>query len=207
MTRWYQEKKREHYYRAAKAAGYRARSAYKLQQIQQRFSLIAAGDTVLDLGAAPGGWSQVAGELVGDNGCVIAVDLSPIKPLPHVTIITGDMTAPQTLQEVLTALAGAPVDVVISDMSPDITGHYTVDQARSFFLSERALEVAAQVLKKGGHFACKLFEGEDSPAFIKKVRSTFRQVKVYSPQASRKSSSEVYIVAKGFVPKPSVSPL
>ncbi len=198
MTRWYQEKKREHFYREAKAQGYRARSAFKLKQIQERFSIFSPGDTVVDLGAAPGGWSQVTLEYIGGNGRVIAIDLSMMVPLAGVDIIQGDISTETTLSELADHLQGAAVDVVLSDMSPDITGNYSVDQARSLWLSEQALQVAEKILKNGGYFVCKLFEGEDSPGFINQVRSRFQQVKRYSPEASRKSSSEIYIVAKGY---------
>ncbi len=200
MTRWYQEKKREHYYREAKALGYRARSAFKLKQIQQRFSIFSKGDIVVDLGAAPGGWSQVACELIGEKGRVIAVDISMMAPIPGVDVIQGDIGLESTHMEILDRLQGKKADEVISDMSPDITGNYSVDQARSLWLCEQALRVAEAVLKPGGHFVCKLFEGEDTPGFITQVRARFRQVKRYSPQASRKSSSEIYIIAKGRLP-------
>jgi 23S rRNA (uridine2552-2'-O)-methyltransferase len=200
MTRWYQEKKHEHYYKEAKALGYRARSAFKLKQIQQRFSIFKPGYTVIDLGAAPGGWSQIAQELVGDRGSVIAVDLSMMKPLPGVEVIQGDIGSEATRRELAARVQG-PVDIVISDMSPDITGTYSVDQARSLWLCEQALDVARKFLKPGGHFVCKLFEGEDSPGFYTLVKGQFRQIKRYSPEASRKSSSEIYIIAKGFLAK------
>jgi 23S rRNA (uridine2552-2'-O)-methyltransferase len=197
MTRWYQEKKREHYYREAKALGYRARSAFKLKQIQSRFSIFSPGITVVDLGAAPGGWSQVALEYIGGAGRVIAIDRSQMAPLPGVDVITGDISADATLHELMERLQGRKADLVLSDMSPDITGNYTVDQARSIWLCEQALKVTDASLKPGGSFVCKLFEGEDSPGFIQAVRTKFRQLKRFSPEASRKSSSEIYIIAKG----------
>jgi 23S rRNA (uridine2552-2'-O)-methyltransferase len=200
QTRWYQEKKREHFYREAKALGYRARSAFKLLQIHKRFSLFKPGDTVIDLGAAPGGWSQVAAEHVGDKGRVIAIDLSMMNPIPGVEIIQGDISADST-QRTLAGLIQGQVDIVISDMSPDVTGTYSVDQARSLWLCEQALDVARKFLKPGGHFVCKLFEGEDSPKFFDLVKGQFRQIKRFSPEASRKSSSEIYVIAKGFLPK------
>jgi 23S rRNA (uridine2552-2'-O)-methyltransferase len=200
QTRWYREKKREHYYKEAKALGYRARSAFKLKQIDKRFSVFCKGDTVIDLGAAPGGWSQVALELVGDTGRVIAIDLSMMKPLPGVEFIQGDISAESTQRE-LAGLVHGQVDVVISDMSPDITGNYSVDQARSLWLCEQGLAVACKFLKPGGHFVCKLFEGEDSPGFFAIVKGQFRQIKRFAPEASRKSSSEIYIIAKGLVLK------
>lgn len=200
QTRWYQEKKREHYYKEAKALGYRARSAFKLQQIQQRFSIFKPGDIVIDLGAAPGGWSQVVQELVGGTGTVIGVDLAMIKPLPGVEFIQGDIGSEATQRE-LACLVHGQVDVVISDMSPDISGNYSVDQARSLWLCEQALAVARKFLKPDGHFVCKLFEGEDTPRLLAQIKAEFRQFKRFSPQASRKSSSEIYIIAKGFLAK------
>ena len=200
MTRWYQEKKREHYYKEAKAQGYRARSAFKLKQIQNKFKLFSAGAIVIDLGAAPGGWSQVAVEYVGGTGCVIAIDRSLMTPIPGVDIIHGDISADTTLKALFDGLQGKQADVVLSDMSPDISGSYSVDQARSLWLCEQALKIASITLKPGGNFVCKLFEGEDTPGFIDTVRSQFQLVKRYSPQASRKSSSEIYIIAKGFHP-------
>jgi len=197
MTRWYREKKREHFYREAKAQGYRARSAFKLKQIQEKFVVFSPGDTVVDLGAAPGGWSQVVLEYIGGNGRVIAIDRTMMTPLPGVDIIQGDISTEATIHELTDHLQGAVVDVVLSDMSPDITGNYSVDQARSLWLCEQALHIADNILKPGGHFVCKLFEGEDTPGFINKVRSQFQQFKRYAPQASRKSSSEIYIIAKG----------
>jgi 23S rRNA (uridine2552-2'-O)-methyltransferase len=198
MTRWYTEKKKEHFYKEAKRVGYRARSAFKLQQIQNRFHLIQRNDVVVDLGAAPGGWSQVAKELVGEQGIVIGADLSSINPLEGVDFIQGDLTQPDTIEHIKEMMGGRDADVVLSDMSPDISGNYSVDQARSAWLCECALAVADLVLRSGGHFICKIFEGEDTKTFIKKVQNRFTVVKTFSPEASRKSSSEVYIIAKSF---------
>jgi len=198
MTRWYAEKKREHFYKEAKRVGYRARSAFKLQQIQKKFNLLSKKDVVLDLGAAPGGWSQVAQELVGGQGTVIGIDLLPIKPLEHVTFIQGDMTKHETLEKIEHFLKGSKVDAVLSDMSPDISGNYSVDQARSIWLCEKALKAAGTFLRPGGHFVCKIFEGEDTKDFIEKVKRRFHIVGVFSPKASRKSSSEIYLIAQSF---------
>ncbi len=198
MTRWYTEKKKEHFYKEAKRVGYRARSAFKLQQIQRRFHLIPKDGVVIDLGAAPGGWSQVAKELVGEHGLVIGADLSAIRPLEDVVFIQGDITKAETIEQIKDVLKARKADVVLSDMSPDISGNYSVDQARSAWLCECALRTAAQVLRPGGHFLCKIFEGENTKSFIETVRQRFVVVKTFSPQASRKSSSEVYIVAKSF---------
>ncbi|MCX6662234.1 MAG: RlmE family RNA methyltransferase [Euryarchaeota archaeon] len=198
MTRWYTEKKKEHFYKEAKRVGYRARSAFKLQQIQNRFHLIPKDGLVVDLGAAPGGWSQVAKELVGTQGIVIGADISSIKPFEDVQFIQGDVTKTETLEQIKNLMGGRNADVVLSDMSPDISGNYSVDQARSAWLCQSALHVATQLLQPGGHFICKIFEGEDTKAFIEKVKHQFMVVKTFSPEASRKSSSEVYIIAKSF---------
>jgi len=198
MTRWYIEKKKEHFYKQAKQVGYRARSAFKLQQIQNRFHLIPKDGIVLDLGAAPGGWCQVAKELVGTQGIVIGVDLSSIKPIDDVQFLQGDVTKTETLEQIKDIMNGKNADVILSDMSPDISGNYSVDQARSAWLCESALHVVTQLLQPGGHFICKIFEGEDTKAFIEKVKHQFMVVKTFSPEASRKSSSEVYIIAKSF---------
>lgn len=198
MTRWYTEKKKEHFYQEAKRVGYRARSAFKLQQIQNRFHLIPKNGIVVDLGAAPGGWSQVAKELVGEQGIVIGIDLSSIKPSDGIIFLQGDVTKPETLDQLKDCTGGKNPDVVLSDMSPDISGNYSVDQARSAWLCDNALRVATQLLRPGGHFICKIFEGEDTKTFLEKVKHHFTVVKTFSPEASRKSSSEVYIVAKSF---------
>lgn len=205
---WFLEKKKEPWYRKAKREGYRARSAFKLQQIQERHEIIRPGDTVIDLGAAPGGWSQVAIELAGPEGRVVGVDLAPVAPLEGATFVRGDITKAEALEAVLKFLAkgakGTRVDVVLSDMSPNITGNYTMDQANSVFLCQHALGFARRVLDAGGRLLLKVFEGEDYPAFVADVKASFHAVKAYNPPASRKQSSEIYLVASGF--KPSRSP-
>lgn len=196
MTRWYREKKGEHYYKEAKRFGYRARSAFKLKQIHKRFGVFSKNDIVIDLGAAPGGWSQIAKEFVGNQGTIIGVDILPVKPLDNVQFIQGDITDDETIEEIKQILNDSKADVVLSDMSPDISGSYSVDQARSIWLCERALEVAEQILHPGGTFVCKIFEGADTGEFIEKVKRRFASVKKSSPGASRKRSSEIYIIAK-----------
>jgi 23S rRNA (uridine2552-2'-O)-methyltransferase len=198
MTRWYKEKKREHFYKEAKRVGYRARSAFKLQQIQARFHVIPKDGIVIDLGAAPGGWSQVAKELIGEHGVVIGADLSSIAPLSGIQFIQGDITQATTVQHIQELIDNRKAVVVLSDMSPDISGNYSVDQARSAWLCDCALNATDQLLRPGGHFVCKIFEGEDTKEFLQKVRQRFENVKTYSPEASRKSSSEIYIIAKSY---------
>ena len=201
MTRWYKEKKKEHFYKKAKKEGYRARSAYKLLQIQNRFHLIHPGDCVVDLGAAPGGWSQVAHKLVQPDGFVVGVDLSSIRPYEGVFFIQGDMTKDETIDAIIAVLEDRPVSVVISDMSPDISGNYSIDHARSIYLCSQALKTAQRMLKNNGSFVCKIFMGDMFQEFISEVKESFNQVKQFSPNASRKSSSEQYIIARSFTSK------
>lgn len=196
MTRWYIEKKKEHFYKEAKRRRYRARSAFKLIQIQKKFKIIQRGDRVIDLGAAPGGWSQVAKELVGEKGIVIGVDLSNIKPLKGVTFLKGDLTEDSTFRKIKQIIGDEKSDVILSDMSPNISGNYSVDQARSIYLCEHSLRLAETFLRPGGNFVCKAFVGEDLQDFIKKINEKFKTVKQFSPEASRKASSEIYIIGR-----------
>jgi len=196
MTRWYREKKREHFYKEAKKVGYRARSAFKLKQIQKKFKIIKQNDSVLDLGAAPGGWSQVVREIVNEHGLVIGVDLSYIEPINGVTFLQGDLTKNLTIQQIQQMAEENKFDVILSDMSPNISGNYNVDHARSIHLCEQALKSTEILLKPGGTFVCKVFDGEHLQEFVQKTKQSFKNVKQFSPTASRKSSSEVYIIAK-----------
>lgn len=195
--RWVSQRKKEHYYKQAKRAGYRSRSAYKLRQINDKHNIISKNDTVVDLGAAPGGWLQVARDIVGEDGTVLGVDIQPIEPLEGVILIRGDATKPSILDTIKGDLG--EVDVVLSDMSPNITGHYSMDHARSVALAETALEIAEVILKRDGNFAVKVFQGDMFKEFFETVRGRFRYVKGHSPKASRKSSSEIYIIGKGFL--------
>lgn len=199
MTRWYKEKKREHYYKQAKQTGYRARSAFKLLQINKKFKLIKKDDVVIDLGAAPGGWSQVAKQIVGEKGTVVGIDKSPIKPIEGIIFIKGDMTKEESITKLRQAIGNREADVVISDMSHNISGNYSFDQAYSVFLCEQALKTANIILKKNGNFICKIFEGEDLKNILEKIKSKFITVKQFNPPASRKSSSEIFIIAKSFI--------
>jgi len=198
MTRWYSEKKREHFYKEAKRVGYRARSAFKLKQIQKKFRIMQEGDAVIDLGAAPGGWSQVAKELVGEEGTVIGIDLLHVEPINGVVFLQGDLTKELTLQKIMQISEGNKANILLSDMSPNISGNYSIDQARSIYLCEQALKATENLLKNGGHFVCKVFAGEDTGNFIQEVHQKFKAVKCFSPPASRKSSSEVYVIARYF---------
>ena len=178
--------------RKARREGYRARSAYKLMDIQKKSKIFKEGATVLDLGAAPGGWSQVAIEYIGEEGKLIGVDLQHILPLKGAQFIQGDLRESE-IREELEALA-PKADAVISDMSPNLSGNYSVDQARSVELSSLALEIAAE--RKAKFFVCKVFEGSDFQEFRKAVIDEFGSVRTLSPEASRKQSSEVYLIAK-----------
>lgn len=194
--RWLREHRSETYYRRAKKEGYRSRAAFKLLQINKKFRIFKSGQAVVDLGAAPGGWSQAAVEQVGPSGKVVGIDLDTIKPLDGAEFIKGDMTAVQTMEELMGLLDRA--DVIISDMSPNISGQYSIDQAKSVYLATSALEVAEKILKAGGHFIVKVFQGEDFPEFITKLKDRFDFVKVFSPPASRSQSSEVYVICKNY---------
>jgi 23S rRNA (uridine2552-2'-O)-methyltransferase len=194
--RWFDEHKREHYYRKAKAEGYRSRAAYKLLHINEKFTVIKKGMVVLDLGAAPGGWSQAALSLIGDSGKVVGVDIDTVAPNPPAIFIQGDITDPETQEEIRSHIPDC--DTVVSDMSPDISGVYSIDQARSVFLATTAFEVAKKFLRRGGSFVCKVFEGEDFKEFHDMLKGYFQMVKNYSPPSSRKTSSEIYVVCKGF---------
>lgn len=199
--RWLSEHKQDAYYKKAKKDGYRSRAAFKLQQLNDRFKLIKSGDAVIELGAAPGGWSQVIMEMVGNKGFLIGVDLQGIKPIDGMNFIKGDFTEEETrasMDRIMKKHGREKVDAVVSDMSPNISGHYSMDQARSIWLAGLALDSAKQHLKPGGNFLVKVFEGEDFKPFLDKVKEAFRDVKVHSPSASRKSSSEVYVAALGF---------
>lgn len=195
---WRENRKRDHYYKKAKEEGYLARSAYKLQQIQDRYHIISSGDTVVDLGAAPGGWSQIALELVGDDGQVISVDIKDVEA-EGVIAIQGDVTEDETIEKIKQA-AGQPVDVVISDMSPKISGNYSMDHARSVHLSQIALEAAYKLLEPGGNFAVKVFQGDMFKDFYDQVGRHFGYHKGQTPKATRKGSSEAYVIGKRFQP-------
>jgi len=194
-------RKRDGYSAKAKREGYRSRAAYKLLQINSRFYLIRGGYAVVDLGAAPGGWSQVAASLVGEDGVVIAVDVLHMRPLPGVRFIRGDVRDEKTLLAVVEALGEEGreyADVVISDMAPNTSGVYSLDHARSIDLAEAALRFASEILRPGGNFVCKVFQGDMMPHLLRRVRRSFRMVKVHVPPATRKGSAEQYVVAKGF---------
>ncbi len=195
--RWLKERRQDFYYRKAKQLNYRSRASFKLHQIDERFGIFQEGGSVVDLGAAPGGWLQIAKERVGPKGKVVGVDLQHIAPLEGVSTIRGDMTRPETVEE-LRSLLGGKADTVISDMSPNISGSYSMDHARSVDLCTHALEFARRTLRPGGSLVMKIFEGDMMNDFLSEVKKSFSSVRLHSPKASRSSSSEIYVVAKGF---------
>ena len=201
MTRWYQEKKKEYFYNEAKRKGYRSRSAFKLKQIQNKFKIIKKTDFVLDLGAAPGGWSQVSNEIIGKNGKIIGIDLLNIKPIDGIQFLQEDITEKSTILKIIKIVGKNGVDVLLSDMSPNISGNYSIDHANSIHLCKQSLNLVDKILKDNGNFLCKLFMGEEFDDFIKIFKNKFKNVKLYSPPASRKSSSEIYIIGRNFLKK------
>lgn len=185
------------YVKRAQAEGMRSRAAYKLQQINEKDKLLKPGMVVVDLGAAPGGWSQVAGRIVAPAGRVIAIDLLEMQGLAGVTLIRGDFSADAGLAALERELDGAPVDLVLSDMAPNISGIALADQARLMGLVELALDFSSKHLKPQGNFLVKVFHGAGFDAFVEAMRAVFRQVQVRKPEASRKGSREVYLLGKG----------
>ncbi|WP_400249939.1 RlmE family RNA methyltransferase [Methanomethylophilus alvi] len=203
--RWVAERHREYYYKLAKKEGYRSRASYKIMQIDDRFNVFHDGDSVVDLGACPGGWSQVARERVGDTGKVIGVDLRYIHPIDGVQFIIGDITDDNTMIKLL-EMVGGKVDVVLSDMAPNIAGHYSMDHARSIELCRYAVDVCDRILKKGGCLVMKVFMGDMFYTLQTQLEKRFGKVIVHSPQASRPTSSEVYVISKGFLGTHNVRP-
>jgi 23S rRNA (uridine2552-2'-O)-methyltransferase len=197
---WVENHKRDSWRRQAKASGYRARSAFKLKQIQERFNLVREGDLVLDVGCHPGGWAQVAVELVGKDGHVVGVDLEPCAPVEGAVLLTGDITEPVTQERILEELEGELLNVIVSDISPDITGKWDMDQSVAMTLVADVFDFSLPLLKKGGGFTTKLFQGVGVEELIAAVKPHFSNVRRYSPDASRNSSSEVYLVCRHHTP-------
>ena len=197
---WLRRHVNDPYVHRAKAHGYRSRSAFKLSEIADRDRLVRPGDVVVDLGAAPGGWSQALAERVGPSGRVIAIDLLEIAPIPGVTVIRGDFRDLTVRERVLQALAGRKPDLVVSDLAPNLSGVRATDQARSLALCEAALEFARGHLKPKGSFLVKVFQGAGYPEFLAAMRAAFAEVASRKPAASRSGSAEMYLLGKG--PKP-----
>ena len=192
--------RKDDYYNRAKQEGYRSRAAYKLKQLNEEAGLFGPGDTVVDLGAAPGGWLQVASETVGEEGTVVGVDLQRIEEIDGVETVRGDMTDAETREEVV-ALVGS-ADCVVSDMAPNMTGEYSLDHARSVHLARMAFETSLELLAPGGDLAVKVFEGPDTDELRADIDREFEYVRSIHPPASRPASSELYLVAKGRLTAP-----
>jgi len=188
----------DEYVKLAQAQGYRSRAVFKLKEIQDKDQLIKPGMNIIDLGAAPGGWSQFARQLMGKKNRLIALDILPMDALDGVDFIQGDFREEAVLDQLHAVLEGAPVNLVMSDMAPNMSGNRGVDQPRAIYLGELALDTAKTVLTKDGSFLVKLFHGEGFEAFHHEVQSCFAKVVIRKPKASRPRSNEVYILAKGF---------
>jgi 23S rRNA (uridine2552-2'-O)-methyltransferase len=199
--RWYQENRRDPWRREARSKGYRARSAYKLKQIQDKFGIIRKGDSVLDVGCHPGGWTQVAVEEVGVNGFVLGVDLLSTSPIEGASVIIGDISENSTLEEISKLLGDRNLNTVISDISPKLTGRYDTDQAISLELSTLVMDTAMLILTPGGNFVTKIFQGTGIEGLMKAAKQRFSNVQRYAPTASRKSSSETYLICQNKLPK------
>ena len=188
----------DEYVKMAQTQGYRSRAVFKLKEIQDKDQLIKPGMNIIDLGAAPGGWSQFARQLIGKKNKLIALDILPMEPLDGVDFIQGDFREETVLDRLHALLEGAPVNLVMSDMAPNMSGNKGVDQPRAIYLGELALDTAKTVLAKDGSFLVKLFHGEGFEAFHHEVQRYFAKVVIRKPKASRPRSNEVYILAKGF---------
>jgi len=195
-TQWLAEHEADPYVQLARKEGYRSRAVYKLKEIHERDKLLKTGMTVVDLGAAPGGWSQYARPQVGKTGRVVALDILPMPPINGVEFICGDFREESVLQQIETAVPAGSADLVLSDMAPNISGIDIADQASSIYLCELALDFAVQRLKPGGAFLVKLFQGPGSELYLKDVRKQFRTVQIRKPKASRARSPEVYVLAR-----------
>ncbi|TMP28626.1 23S rRNA (uridine(2552)-2'-O)-methyltransferase RlmE [Pseudoalteromonas rubra] len=196
--RWLKEHVEDPYVHEAQKRGYRSRAVFKLEEIQQKDKLFRPGMHVVDLGAAPGSWSQYLAEQVGDKGEVIACDILPMDSLPGVAFLQGDFREEAVLNALLDRIGGKNIDVVCSDMAPNMSGNNVIDQAGSMYLVELAFDMCHQVLKPNGAFAVKVFQGEGFDQFVQDVRNAFKVVKIRKPKASRPRSREVYIVATGY---------
>ncbi|MGO4894043.1 23S rRNA (uridine(2552)-2'-O)-methyltransferase RlmE [Flavobacterium sp. W21_SRS_FM6] len=197
-SRWLQEHFADKYVQQAKKQGLRSRAVFKIEEIHQKDNLIREGMTVVDLGAAPGGWSQYAANLVGDDGIVVACDILAMDSLAGVEFLQGDFREEAVLNELLNKIGGKNVNVLMSDMAPNMSGNDAADQAKSMYLVELALDMCHQVLKRNGSFIVKVFMGEGFDEYFKAVKQAFTVVKTRKPESSRARSREVYLVATGY---------
>ena len=195
---WKDRQDRDPYVQQARRDGWRSRAVYKLEQINDKERLLKRGMLCVDLGAAPGSWSQYVTEKLDSDVRIVAVDLLPMDALASVEFILGDFTEDAVLDAMRAAIGNTPVDLVMSDIAPNISGNRAVDQPRSMYLVELALELCKEVLKPGGDFVCKLFQGEGTDEYIAAARMSFKRVKVFKPKASRSGSREVYLVARNY---------
>jgi len=194
---WLKKRRRDFYYRKAKLEGLRSRAAYKLEQLDKKFKIFKGVKKVLDLCCAPGGWLQYSLSRIGEDGLIIGVDLVEIAPLPNVYFIQGDITREETLEKIV-KVANGKIDLVLSDCSPNVSGIWELDHARQIYLAETSLKIARKVLRKGGKFVVKVFQGDLFNNYLDKVREFFKIVKVTKPEASRKESAEMYVIAFNF---------
>jgi len=197
-ARWMQEHFDDEYVKKAQKLGLRSRAVFKIEEINNKDKLIKTGMKVVDLGAAPGGWSEYAVKAVGESGQVVACDILSMDPIVGVDFLQGDFREDAVLDALLTRIGGQNIDVVMSDMAANMTGNETADSARSMYLVELALDMCHQVLKKNGSFVVKVFQGDGFDAFVKETRKVFKTVKTRKPDSSRARSREVYLVATGF---------
>ena len=195
--RWLREHFDDEYVKKAQRDGYRSRAVYKLEEIQAKDRIIKPGMSIVDLGAAPGGWSQYALGLIGRKGVVVAMDILPMEPLPGVTFVEGDFREEDVLNELLAVLEEREIDLVMSDIAPNISGMEAVDQPRAMYLAELAVDFADRVLRPGGDLLVKLFQGEGFDVLLKDLKQRYDKVIVRKPKASRPRSREVYVLARG----------
>jgi 23S rRNA (uridine2552-2'-O)-methyltransferase len=194
--RWIHRQHTDRYVKRARELGYRSRALFKLQEIDRRYGLFRSAKVVVDLGAAPGGWSQYAVNRIGKGGKVIAVDILIMEPFPGVEILQGDFRQESVLRKLLDILGESPVDIIMSDMAPNISGMSTIDQPRALYLAELALELARDILKPGGDLLVKLFQGQGYDVFVSEVRNSFKAVRLIKPKASRQRSREIYLLGR-----------
>lgn len=195
--RWLEEHFSDPYVKKAQELGYRSRAVFKLKELLEKDKLLTKGIRVLDLGAAPGGWSQIAAGLIGKEGKIFAADILPMDPLPGVEFLQGDFTEDETITQLWALLEEQPVDVILSDMAPNMSGMTGIDQPRIMYLAELVVDASDRFLKKGGALVIKLFQGEGYDLFLKSLRQKFTKVVIRKPLASRKRSNEIYLVATG----------
>ncbi|WP_285417847.1 23S rRNA (uridine(2552)-2'-O)-methyltransferase RlmE [Pseudomonas sp. efr-133-TYG-5] len=195
---WLKRHVNDPYVKQAQKDGYRSRASYKLLEVQEKYKLIRAGMSVVDLGAAPGGWSQVTSRLIGGQGRLIASDILEMDSIPDVTFIQGDFTQDEVLARILEAVGNSQVDLVISDMAPNMSGTPAVDMPKAMFLCELALDLAERILKPGGNFLIKIFQGEGFDTYLKDARKKFDKIQMIKPDSSRDSSREQYMLAWGY---------